>query len=505
MTNDPELVFISEPKLTFGYNQKMEDPRDGLTLFGPFTKNKLSGQLSVGIIGPSTQRKYLLKYLENIHYNIKNCSEDIARPYFPGLQAVFDVFVNFNSLNEIDIPHQEINNYLKIRDGHIRIHNLTNLYAQALIKFQNEEHSNVVLWFVIIPDEIFKYGRPKSKIPKSDENILNSLSKKDRNSDVVFLFDEMNELHEAYEYEINFHNQLKAKLLNEKIITQIIRESTIAYDQIWENVDRIEYERLFDSAKAWNIATSLYYKVGGIPWKLGDVRKNVCYLGLVYKKMEFDETKTNACCAAQMFLDSGDGMVFRGNIGPWYNPLTKEFHISQNDADSLLSQSLEAFREKSDENKYPEEVFIHAKTYFDDDEWTGFSKAANGKSKIVGVRIRNDGGFKLYRDKRYCVPRGTTLLTSCNTAYMWTKGFIPRLKTQMGLETPNPISVEITRGEADLHIVCKDVLALTKLNYNACIFGDGLPVTLRFADSIGEILTAGKNIKTDVLPFKHYL
>ena len=35
-----------------------------------------------------------------------------------------------------------------------------------------------------------------------------------------------------------------------------------------------------------------------------------------------------------------------------------------------------------------------------------------------------------------------------------------------------------------------DVLGLTKLNYNACIYGDGVPVTLRFADSVGEILTA---------------
>jgi len=49
------------------------------------------------------------------------------------------------------------------------------------------------------------------------------------------------------------------------------------------------------------------------------------------------------------------------------------------------------------------------------------------------------------------------------------------------------------------------VLALTKLNYNACIFADGEPVTLRFADSIGEVLTAGKNIKTYILPFKHYV
>ena len=32
---------------------------------------------------------------------------------------------------------------------------------------------------------------------------------------------------------------------------------------------------------------------------------------------------------------------------------------------------------------------------------------------------------------------------------------------------------------------------LTKLNYNACIYCDGTPLTLKFADLIREILTAG--------------
>jgi hypothetical protein len=75
----------------------------------------------------------------------------------------------------------------------------------------------------------------------------------------------------------------------------------------------------------------------------------------------------------------------------------------------------------------------------------------------------------------------------------------------MGLETPNPLSIEITRGKANIETVCRDILALTKLNYNACIYGDGLPVTLRFADSIGEVLTAGPEPETEVLPFKHYV
>ena len=60
-------------------------------------------------------------------------------------------------------------------------------------------------------------------------------------------------------------------------------------------------------------------------------------------------------------------------------------------------------------------------------------------------------------------------------------------------------------GSADIKQILKDIMALTKLNYNACIFADGEPVTLRFADKIGDILTAAKSIKALPLAFKYYI
>jgi hypothetical protein len=38
-----------------------------------------------------------------------------------------------------------------------------------------------------------------------------------------------------------------------------------------------------------------------------------------------------------------------------------------------------------------------------------------------------------------------------------------------------------------------------------CIFGDGEPITLKFADAIGEILTAGPVNDVPPLPFSHYI
>lgn len=91
------------------------------------------------------------------------------------------------------------------------------------------------------------------------------------------------------------------------------------------------------------------------------------------------------------------------------------------------------------------------------------------------------------------------------TAYLWAKGFVPRLKTYMGREVPWPLSIEMCRGEANIQTVLNDILALTKLNYNTCMYSDGVPVTLKFADAVDEILTAGPADKTPPLTFKHYI
>lgn len=91
------------------------------------------------------------------------------------------------------------------------------------------------------------------------------------------------------------------------------------------------------------------------------------------------------------------------------------------------------------------------------------------------------------------------------SGYLWTKGFIPKTETANHLEVACPLHIEINRGQADIKTVMRDILALTKLNYNACLYGDGLPVTLRFSDKIGDILTAIPDVNWAAKPFKYYI
>ncbi len=48
-------------------------------------------------------------------------------------------------------------------------------------------------------------------------------------------------------------------------------------------------------------------------------------------------------------------------------------------------------------------------------------------------------------------------------------------------------------------------MGLTKINYNSCNFNDGLPVTVRFAQMVGDVLTMGSAKGQEKQPFKFYV
>ena len=83
-----------------------------------------------------------------------------------------------------------------------------------------------------VPDEVHHYCRPESVVFKLDRVKAEARMKPSwaqRITTEPFLFDEDTHLAEAYQYEVNFHNQLKGRLLTQQAPTQVIRESTVAH------------------------------------------------------------------------------------------------------------------------------------------------------------------------------------------------------------------------------------------------------------------------------------
>ena len=105
----------------------------------------------------------------------------------------------------------------------------------------------------------------------------------------------------------------------------------------------------------------------------------------------------------------------------------------------------------------------------------------------------------------YPVMRGTFWALSERTGYLFGSGVVPRLGTYPGAESPVPLRIDIQHGASDIYQVARDILALTKLNYNECKIGDSEPVTIGFSGAVGEILVSNPTVLYRSPKFKFYI
>jgi hypothetical protein len=513
----PRVIYVSEPQLEFRFGQTADYPRDGLYLFGPVDAAREPRQVRYGMIGTPASLRRFKEWAAQVASFINvpprgQMSKAIEAHHvaFPGFgEAFFALWPTEPARTITDIDEEQLLQTMRIANRHEAIKAVVDVFVSRLVAERKRDEDPPSFWYVVIPEFIYELGRPRSAVPLADR-VPGKVTLKEKEAAHLAiqptLFGQAEEEAEVYKYAKNFRRQLKARLLDPQIVTQIVRETTLTPHEFLKANQRDLKRRVEDPATiAWKLCTTSYYKSGGRPWQLANVRPGVCYVGLVYKQQPNEGDIRHACCAAQMFMTDGEGFVFRGALGPWYQPDSKQFHLDRAAAQKLVSTVLDEYRLRHDDD--PIELFIHAKASFSDEEWAGFVRACKGKqTKVVGVQISDAWDhLKLFRPGSYPVIRGTALLTDKRSGFLWTSGYVPRLDTYMGPETPNPLHVSVRRGDADIQRVMADVLSLTKINFNTCLFNDRQPVTIRFADAIGDILVSAPVQSEPRLPFKFYI
>ena len=515
------VIHFDEPKLEFGFGQQVEDPREGLMLFGPKEFERNPKVMRIGVVGTPEGIDLFTKWCIRFKAKTESGTDQIDPRFvpFPGFDATFRAEWPEKPIVSRPIPRGDLLNAIRIRERHQAVAKAVGLFVDQIYTASHEDDADVDIWFVIVPEEVFILGRPKSRVPSEIAIEPSSVFSKRIASrfthETPSLFIEDNEIARIFDYHADFHHQLKNRLLELKEVTQIFRESSIV-QSIAEhlNTDNLadDEEDLIEGATRrmqgpldvnWNIGTTCFFKAGGRPWKVTTARPGVCYVGLIFKK---DERKhgNNHCCGAQLFLESGEGIVFKGALGPWYSKESKQFHLSKEEAKRLIGVVLDTYRQEH--GILPSELFIHGRTRFNREELEGFREVAPAETEITGVRITRTSDVKIFTGCDLPVRRGTAILVSERLGYLWTSGYIEHLQTYQGRETPNPLRVEICDETAsDIETVLGDIMTLTKMNFNSSVFADGFPVSMRFADAIGDVLMATQDRDIPPLPFRHYI
>lgn len=504
---------FDEPALEFVFGQRTAHPKDGLFLYGPHGRAAKTHDVRIGLVGTARGIGFFKAWAKRLHGRIDvpppgkgEKADRLHLANFPGLEEVFGITFNPDACPAYPLNEKDIDTASRVINLHEAVSKVASLYVERIRRHVRNDERAVDVWILIVPELIFERCRPGSKRTGLPLEPGDFKKKQKAKAFLPLLSDVIDqEAEDIFDDAPDFHRQIKAALLTIGP-SQVLRETTLAPDA---NLNKAGYpaRKTQDAATvAWNLATGLYYKTqAGPPWKLSGVRPGVCYLGLVYKNLPNDPNG-HVCCAAQMFLNEGDGVVFRGANGPWKTG-DFEYHLNRKAARDLLKTVLETYEDTHGE--IPKELFIHGQAHFNDEEWRAFEEAAPRGTNIVGVRIRSTGGeTKLFRDGDYPVLRGTALLLDDRNAYLWTTGYVPQLNTYIGPETPNPLFVTTLRAKSampDIKTVLRDIMGLTKINYNSCNFNDGLPVTVRFAKMVGEVLVMGSAKGSERQPFKFYI
>ena len=272
------LIHLEEPTLRFSHKQDLPHPKDGLTLFGPYTETP--GSLRFGVIGTKKGIQLfnqwagrILKYIpayKGSRFRIKRDSEHnkLAHQYYPGFQAVFKILWNSEPEIVSEIPDCTLVDALKVHDRNTRVAKVVKVYAKRLTKLNYESERKPDLWFVIVPKEVFLYCRPRSDAPK---DYLRGTKAEDAVQYDLFVDKQeadsfQQEYQEALLFKPDFHNQLKARLLKHQIITQILQENTL--EACLRSPDQPAPDKQDPATTAWNLTTAIFYKTRRRPWIL---------------------------------------------------------------------------------------------------------------------------------------------------------------------------------------------------------------------------------------------
>ena len=234
---NPTIGYFGEPLLEFGYGQKMVYPRDGLFLFGPVDSTVNLRTTRFGAIGtPEGLRRFqkwsqqMASYIETPKPGPRSRAVEPQHIPFPGFAEAFKSEWPVEPISTIeDLDLGEIHRLLHIENRHEAIHAVVDQFVSRLIRENNRLENPPSFWFVVVPEIVYELGRPQSVVPKEDRTAGEVVISRRRAQGLkvqptLFGADEQDA--QVYEYAVNFRRQLKARLLKDRIVTQVVRETT---------------------------------------------------------------------------------------------------------------------------------------------------------------------------------------------------------------------------------------------------------------------------------------
>jgi hypothetical protein len=451
------LSILEEPELEFGGGGRHVDIRFGIKDHGPFDLQapKAPKEVRIGLIGTA-------ETVEGTSRWIEKCSQGIAQkesrqpnlfPAFPPVTSTSSFCSEFSTdpTRTRILSSNAIEAVGRVEGIALRIQRAAELFIKE-IEFLVENSNHSVIMCALPLDLLELLFEERTGPGRKD-----------------------------------LHHLMKARTMEFRIPIQLILPST--YDESKARKQKragTPRPLQVEATRAWNIFSALYYKAGGTPWRLvrdsGEL--SACFVGISFFQ-SLDRSRLTTSMA-QVFNELGEGVVVRGGAASLSKD-DRQPHLSGDDCQKLVADALARYHDVH--FTLPARVVIHKSSPFSLEEEAGAKRAIQeARIAIHDLVHLTDSEIRLYRDGVYPPLRGTFLQTSARSGVLYTKGSVPFFETYPGLYVPRPVSIKIAAGDLTPLTHAKEILALTKMNWNSTQFDGGMPLTLTAAYSVGNVL-----------------
>lgn len=462
---------LPEPRLLFGNNRRAIDPRWGMLAYGPSGLDVEAGARRViraGAIGTHHAVSQLRTFIERLHGQIAAASpaseEKFWKVPFPGLGTDgplgFDLQLDRNLIEWIDAAEED--KALTSGDRQERALAAFDLYTQKMQDMRSTWDVKPDIVFLPLSERLIE----KCKDPRYEiERILYERKTMERRGkkEVAPFYD--------------FHNALKLVAFQNEMTCQLVRPATMTFKGAQQDPATI----------AWNFAAASYYKATGSPWKLAEIDDRTCLVGLSFYP-EIGEEETNMRTSmAHVYVKNAESQIIRGKPFYWDDPRpNREPHVDADHAEGLLREVIALFqRQRGKLNR----VVVHKSSPYTQDEIDGLDRALPAGVIADYIHVEKKPGPRFFHKGEGFPPvRGSLIGRPRETNYLYTVGFVPALRTYMGSTVPDPIGLNAARLDSDMDTVARDVLALTKLDWNSTDFSVREPVTIAVSRKVGDVL-----------------
>lgn len=495
---DIKIVEIEPSKLEFGGIGNFTDPKVGLKEAGPFDLRFGAAQLKeikIGLVGTKEMNSKALDWIKVCKNRIPTSMKNFKQyPDFDGFEQIFRSKISVNTLWTFEINGDHLEKAINYKSDTERFETVLDLYNDGIKRIACLENNKPNVIICGIPDNVFQAcHHVEKKLTHQEKTALKKIANLNKVTQQLYLFDEpVTETEEDLLYR-DFRRALKAKAILSKIPIQL-GTNRLFIDSA-DNQDA--------ATRAWHFSVALYYKAGGIPWRLKTDTADTCFVGITFHHLKTTQKSVVKSSLAQAFSSDGEGFAIRGGDIAHNPEKSKMVHLSEQQAYELGLRIIEEYAYRTGVN--PQRIVLHKTSFFNDDEEYGF-RAAFSSIPVVELINLLPTSFRLLKHNNYPTNRGTLCTINNTNSYLFTTGFIKELNTYPGAHIPCPIEIR-SNEPINITAAAQDILGLSRMNWNTSSITGGQPVTLFFSRQVGGILAElnVKNIENIPTSFRYYI